>query len=400
MSRIGVLEDDDEIRHLLVSLLEGRGHEVQAWETIADARAWMPGFGPELLVLDIDLPDGCGLDVAHTRDPDGKLIPAIMLSSHGRETDIVRGFVAGAVDYVTKPFSSDELLARIAVRLAKASTPSAPASLPGLDLPERGGLVFGRYRVERLLGHGGYGEVFLARDAERGDARCALKVLAPLAGEQVEARLRFIRETYAASRLDHPRIAGVRDVGAAQGRLYYAMDYVQGPTLHQRVDEGDPLTDDELRALARGLLEGAAALERAGIVHRDIKPENIVLRGGRAGEPVLVDFGLAKLPFDRGVTHADFIMGTPAYLPPEVILGDAADHRADLYQVGLALRFALTRDVPFPAHGGLALLNTIARTPVPPVTNAPEWLRALLDGLLAHGRDERPPSATDVLAGL
>jgi CheY-like chemotaxis protein/predicted Ser/Thr protein kinase len=389
MARIGVLEDDDDVRELIATVLEERGHIVMVWSTVAEAREGITDFEPELLVLDVELPDGCGLDVAGTRDPSGKAIPAIILSSLRRECDILRGFVAGAVDYLTKPFSRDELLARVAVRLARTSSTERGATAD-IDLPRRGGLVFGRYEVERLLGHGGYGEVYLARDSERGGARVALKVLAPLAGEQVESRIRFIRETYAASRLDHPRIAGVRDVGSAQGRLYYAMDYVDGPSLHEWVAEHGPATEAQARALLRGLLEGAAALERAGIVHRDIKPDNVVLRGGRPEEPVLVDFGLAKLPFDHGVTNADFIMGTPAYLPPEVILGADAEHASDVYQVALTLRYALTCDVPFPALAGLELLNTIARSPLPPLERrVSPGLRALLTALLGHRPADR-----------
>jgi CheY-like chemotaxis protein len=400
-ARVAVVDDDESLRELIASILLQRGYEVRTFEGAADARDGIPDFAPHLIVCDVDLGDGCGLDlVTRLRDQHGVAVPAILLSSLRSESDMIRGFAAGAVDYMAKPFAKDELLARCAVHLSR--TGPAVRGRPGaVALPERDGLAFGRYRVVRELGAGGFGQVLLAKDEQRGGAPVALKVLSALLGEQVEPRLRFIRETYAASRLQDARVAGVLDVGAQEGRLYYAMEWVDGPSLLRRVEQGGPLAEPDALRVLRGLLQALAGLERAGVIHRDIKPDNIVLRGGKLGDPVLVDFGLAKLPFDRGVTNPDFIMGTPAYLPPEVIHGRDADARSDLYQAGLVLRHALCGEEAFPDLRGLGLLNAIASGPIPPppVSTSPP-VAALLDALLATAPADRPQTAAEALAML
>lgn len=400
-ARVAVVEDDPDVRELVRDILVARGYDVAAFEDVGRARSGLQAFAPDLLILDVELPDGSGLElVGSVQGEDGKPVPSIVLSSLKSEADMVRGFVSGATDYLTKPFKKEELLARCSIHLARRGS-EAEEPDETADLPMRDGLAFGRYRVERLLGRGGYGAVYLVRDAQRGGARAALKVLGLFVGEQLEARLRFVREGYAAGSVSSQRVAAVHDVGCEQGRQYYSMDYIEGPSLHAYVKQRGTLDEAEVRGLARGLLEGLQALERSGLVHRDLKPDNIILRGRRIDDPVLVDFGLAKRPCDRGVTRADVLVGTPAYLPPEVIDGAVADARSDLYQLGLVLRYALDGCDPFPSLDGLALMSAITRDALPPVgVFLDRGFAALLRRLTARDPELRPRSAEEALQEL
>ncbi len=392
------------MRALVTGILEDRGYLVAAYASFREASQALNADPPDLLITDVELPDGCGLDLLGLRDAAGQKVPAIVLSSLNRERDFVRGFAAGAVDYLGKPFSRDELLARCAIHLARVAAQATHEV--HIDLPEKEGLAFGRYKIERELGRGGYGQVFLARDAQRGDARVALKVLSALSGDHEEAKLRFIRETYTLASLSDPRIAVVYDVGASQGRLYYAMEYVEGTPLAARIWSGGTLDEAQTCALARGLLGALVVIARANLVHRDLKPANVILKNDRLDAPVLVDFGLAKRPYDRSVTDPNMIVGTPGFVSPEVIRGGAVDQRSDLFSLGLTLRFALVGEEVFPALKGVELLTAMARGPIPPpeARLSPPFA-AFLERLVEIDPEERLPNAEvalgilDTLAG-
>jgi serine/threonine protein kinase len=318
----------------------------------------------------------------------GSKVPAIVMSALDAERDFGRGFAAGATDYMGKPFGAGELLARVQRHLDRVA--------PSRD--EGPALAFGRYWIERELGRGAYGRVFLARDAGRGGARVALKVLAAPEGEQADARLRFIRETLALARLDHPSIVRVLDVTESQGQIGYAMEYVEGETLEQHVLAHGPLDEGEARALAQGLLRALAALEAAGIVHRDLKPSNVVLSGNDPSRPVLIDFGLSRNERDHGLTEVGVSLGTPAYMAPEVIVGDAADHRSDLFSLGLVIRYALTGKQTFEAENLRQLLSRMIAGPVPPLElSITEPFALLLSWLVERDRSSRSPSALAAL---
>lgn len=388
---IAVLEDDADVRELVAGVLAGRGYGVREFGTLGAACAGLQDAPPDLLIVDVDLPDGCGLDlIGRVRDRSGRGVPAIVLSGRRDERDFARGFGVGAVDYLTKPFAPAELLARCGRQL-QAGADAAPGPLT------LGATVFLRYVLEAELGRGASGRVFLARDLRMRGARVALKALTPLPHEELESRIRFVRETYALARIADPHVVRVHDVGAAEGHAYAAMEYVEGPSLLARVVEGGPLSVDEATPLARGLLRALAAVGREGLVHRDVKPANVLLRGGRLDAPVLIDFGLAKLPFDRGLTQPHVMVGTPSYLAPEAIVGADPDARTDLFSLGLTLRFALTGVDVFPELRGVALLEALACGPIPlpPLPAGP--LLTLLRALLGIHPSSRPRGADEAL---
>ncbi len=398
MARIAVVDDEPSVRLWVTTLLRERGHDVRAFGTFAQAYEGLSDAPPDLLLADVTLPDGDGLElVARLRLLHAESFPAIVLSGRVSEGDFMRGFAAGACDYLAKPLSPDELLARCALHLGRGAEDGGTVAI-GRDLPGDRGLAFRRYEVRGVLGRGGSGIVYDAFDTTRGEP-VALKVLGAGASTGNEERLRFLRETYALSSVRHPAVVEVTDFGSSQGRLYYAMTRVEGPTLRRRVRDGAPLEPAAALPLARRLLEALAALEQARVLHRDVAPSNVLLRGGRADDPVLVDFGLAKRAFDRGLTLPEVIVGTPGYVAPEVVTDGAADARSDLFSLGCVLVFALTGQDPFPDLRGLPLLHHMATHPVrPPATLGPGPLRRLLEALLALEPRLRPEGAEAALA--
>lgn len=398
MPRVAVVEDEAQVRDALTSVLRERGYEVVEFAGFTAAYEALSRLAPDLLIADVNLPDGNGLElVARLRTLHAESFPIIILSGLSSETDFIRGFAAGASDYLSKPFTRDELLARCAVHLGRTTDEGTTALQH--DLPREGGLVFRRYEVRSVLGRGSYGTVYEAWDTQRRE-EVALKVLAALPSSQPEARLRFLREIYALSSVRHPNVVAVVDFGVAQGRLYYAMSRVRGMTIRDHVAARGAASPEGGLALLRGLLQALAALADADLVHRDLTPTNVLLRDGRVDAPVLLDFGLAKRTFDRGLTLDDVLLGTPGFVAPEVVLGQRHDARSDLFSAGLVVRFAVTGAEAFPGLRGMALLQHMSKTPVPLPAGLPEPLRGALERLLALDPAARPPSAKALLEEL
>lgn len=398
MVHVALIDDDDLLRDYVTSLLSDRGYQVTTFARVNGAYEALTERPPDLVLCDVELPDGSGLDlVARLRAVMGDELPVLMLSGLSREADLLRGFAAGATDYMTKPLSPDALLAKVGVLIARAGR-SAHGVPGGETLPGGKDAAFGRYRVESVLGQGAFGIVFKAYDLV-GKQPVALKVLASLASVQPEARMRFLRETYALGTVRHPHVVRVHDFGSAEGRLYYAMDLVPGVSVEQKARE-ELATEAEARGLLRGLALGLAAIAEHGIVHRDLKPANVILRDGDWRRPVIVDFGLAKQPFDRGLTDPEMIIGTPSYMSPETILGRELDPRSDLFSLGLLVRFALVGQDAFPQLSGLKLLQALATRPadLPRTVSLP--FAKVLRGLIEPSLDRRTPSAQAVVEAL
>jgi serine/threonine-protein kinase len=201
------------------------------------------------------------------------------------------------------------------------------------------------YTLERELGRGGMGTVWLARDL-RHDRPVALKVLSPelalaLGGE------RFLREIRLTARLQHPHIVPIHDSGESAGFLWYTMAYVDGETVRHRLARESGLPVAAALRIARDAAAGLAAAHAQGVVHRDIKPENLLLTTG--GETLVADFGLAILERDDAtrLTATGVSLGTPAYMAPEQIAGEATDARTDVYGLGCVLFEMLAGRPPF-----------------------------------------------------
>jgi hypothetical protein len=218
--------------------------------------------------------------------------------------------------------------------------------------------IEGKYRLDRLIGKGGMGAVYEARDL-RLDRVVAVKILLGRAFGQRTALKRFRHEARAAARLDHPRVVRIYDYGVLEGEgAYIVMERLQGSTLRAELARLRIMPIGDVADWFDQILEGLAAAHAQGIVHRDLKPENVMGRrdGGHRLAVTILDFGLAKRPASdvtgtAPMTVQGFVMGTVGYMSPEQLLGEAVDQRADIFAVGVMVAEALTGRRPF--EGGM-----------------------------------------------
>jgi len=225
-------------------------------------------------------------------------------------------------------------------------------SAVGADLV--GSVIGERYHVLKKLGEGGMGQVYLAEHVKMG-RQSAVKVLHPSMVHNADALGRFNREAANASRIDHPNVAGIYDFGETpEGLVYLAMQYVDGETLSAILQANGALAPSRAAGLTRQIAEGLHAAHALGIVHRDLKPDNIMVSRDADGLECVkvVDFGIAKASggTSQKVTRTGSVMGTPEYMSPEQLAGEAVDARSDLYSLALVAFTMLTGDLPFPAE--------------------------------------------------
>ncbi|HMJ09988.1 MAG TPA: serine/threonine-protein kinase, partial [Polyangiaceae bacterium] len=265
----------------------------------------------------------------------------------------------------------------------------------------------GRYRLTRMLGKGGMGEVWAAHHKELR-REVAVKILQKNSEHDTDATKRFEREIYAIAGLSHPNIVRLHDYGVADdGRLYYAMELLEGETLRSLVQREGPL---EPARAARLILQAASALSEAherGIVHRDAKPENLFVTSvaGREFLKVL-DFGIASVQDEPrfAVTQTGMIAGTPGTMSPEVVVGKTATPASDVYALGAVLYLLLTGQLPFGSGRGEALLAQLNERPRPPSRvigrNLPEDVESIVLRCLEREPKDRFVTAGDLARAL
>jgi serine/threonine protein kinase len=212
-----------------------------------------------------------------------------------------------------------------------------------------------RYRIEYLVGQGGMGRVYKAWDKSL-DRDVAIKVVRPGAMADTEALRRFKQELLLASKISHKNILRIHDMGEVGDVKFISMAYVEGPNLHQILQENSKLPFERILSFARQLAEALAAAHAEGVVHRDFKPQNILV--AKDDRVYVTDFGLAKSFQDEdiGMTRPGAILGTPRYMSPEQVEGTTADHRSDLYAYGLVLYEMVTGDIPFTGESTLKVM--------------------------------------------
>ncbi|MGB2885871.1 MAG: serine/threonine-protein kinase, partial [Dehalococcoidia bacterium] len=193
-----------------------------------------------------------------------------------------------------------------------------------------GKVIAGKYMIMEEIGRGGMGVVYKAEDTRLKRA-VALKFLPPELTQDEEAKKRFIQEAQATAALSHPNICTIYEIDEHQDQTFIAMEYIQGHSLRQRLEEG-PLEIDEAKDLAIQVAEGIQEAHDKGIIHRDIKPANIMLT--EKGQAKITDFGLAKLSWGVDLTKTSTFMGTVAYMSPEQARGERVDHRSDIWSFG------------------------------------------------------------------
>jgi serine/threonine protein kinase len=254
------------------------------------------------------------------------------------------------------------------------------------------GTLIGGYRIEAPVGNGAMAVVFRATDEALGRT-VALKVLAPAATMDPEFRERFIRESRAASVVDHPNIIPVYAAGEDDGVLFLAMRYVSGGDLHSVVEREGPLAPGRAASLLSPVASALDAAHRAGIVHRDVKPANVLVdtSPGRPDHPYLSDFGLAKKATAMpGLTSAGEFVGTAGFAAPEQISGRPARFETDQYALACVAFTLLTASLPFKYGDPEAVLWAQMSQPPPLVTPRRQDLSPAVDEVIARGMAKDP----------
>lgn len=283
---------------------------------------------------------------------------------------------------------------------AETLTVDARATLSGLT---PGSLLGRRFEILSVLGAGGMGVVYKARDRELDDL-VALKMLKRELWNDPNQLERLKSELKLARKITHPNILRTFDFGEIDGVPYISMEYVRGVTLRYMLDQKKRLPYSAGLRLAKQLCAGLAAAHSVGVLHRDIKPENMILEP--TGNAKLMDFGIAR-PIDRltpGQTQAGFIVGTPQYLAPEILQGKEADPRSDIYSVGIVLYEIFAGALPFEGPTAMEVMFKHLREAPPPPSQfwreIPPVLEAAILRCLMKDPDQRFRSVAELLRDL
>jgi serine/threonine protein kinase len=301
-----------------------------------------------------------------------------------------------------KPVHDDTMLLPGAVADAAPAQSTAPLGgrLPADALAE--GVKIGEYRVERLLGEGGMGQVYAAKQPVIGK-RVAIKILKSAFSNDAELVRRFLGEARAVNKIGHPNIIDIFSFGQLpDGRQYFVMEFLEGETLGERILR-EPLALDEAKRLLLQACNALEAAHREKVVHRDLKPDNLWIARPKHGESFLkvLDFGIAKLVETEmvNVTQTGVTMGTPMYMSPEQCIGQNVDHRTDIYAMGAMLYQIFAGRLPF---DGRTFAEVVAQqlTAVPQQPSHFRPMSAALEHLilscLEKDAAKRPQTAADL----
>ncbi len=271
------------------------------------------------------------------------------------------------------------------------------------------GQTISHYKILEKLGKGGMGTVYKAQDLNL-DRLVAIKFLSRQLSASEQGKTRFTQEAKAAAALNNPNILSVYDIGEQDGMLFFVMEYVEGKTLKAHISDlwgsrgkaGEGISVKQALEWMGQIGNGLKAAHARDIIHRDIKPENVMVT--KDGILKIMDFGIAKLKGNTGLTKTGVSLGTLAYMSPEQTQGIVTDHRTDIWSLGVVLYELLTGEVPFKAEHEAALLYMIAsEEPVAPSAlhkKIPHQVDSLVERMLEKNRDRRFQKMDEVLSAL
>jgi len=404
-----IVDDDEDQRDLLRVVLSDVGYHVHEAEDGAVALRRLREESFDLVISDLAMPLVDGEELLASLRDRGDKTPFIVLSATGSLDWAVALVRAGATTFLEKPVDARRLRKEARDALAPSRAAREAASTDSTIAERRGAWTtfdapmktIGRYEVKGRIGGGAMGEVYLAADPVLG-REVAIKCSTLPRGADAATRQswleRFHREAQVCATLRHPNIAGVYDFGECPTGPYLVMEYVDGSDLRQILADRGALPIGEALELTHQLASALAAAHHAGVAHRDLKPANVLI--DREGQARLIDFGVAGLTASD-LTATGELVGSPHFMSPEAVKGEATDHTTDQFSLGAMMLTMLTGKKPFGGANLLVLIERICNAPSPTLAAsgivAPQALEAFIARLMAKAPADRFPD-DDALA--
>jgi len=323
--------------------------------------------------------------------PGVAVAPAVAAVPAARALSVVPGGDAQPEPATAQRLGTDRTLT---AAITPSTTPApSSARLPGAADLRPGDNLANRYRIQRVLGRGGMGAVYLADDEVLGDL-VALKVISSAwAADEAAMIERFKREAQAARKVSSPHVIRIHDLGEARaGLLYLSMEFFPGRTLSEVISQRGLVPMADCRDYLAQICIGLCAAHDVGVIHRDLKPQNVLV--GERGAIKIIDFGLAKATAADGLTATGMLLGTPNYMAPEQIRGKNVDARADVYSLGALAYHLVTGRPPFSGDNAIAVgFAHLSEPPTPPRqlrADVPESVERAILAALAKNPGDRP----------
>ncbi len=400
--RVLVIDDDIAFRHLMAGMLAFACPEVNV-EHYDPVEKGCPAaeFGLaafDLVFLDYRLGREDGLEWLRAFKSRPGCPPTVIITGQGDEAVAVRAMKLGAADYLAKQRISGDVLARV-VQAAMDARRQEAGSTVQLDAPpveedrRDGELRIQGYRVIREIGEGAASHVHLIVPEAGGEPIIAKVLLEELIQDH-DSLARFLQEYQIVGRIKSPHVAKYFNYGFSDTSAYILMEYLPGGDVRDYFTSR-PVDQGRILAIFRQVLMALRDIHAAGVVHRDLKPHNIMFRND--GSVALVDFGIAKILGEPGMTLQGTLLGTPAYMSPEAITGGIVNARSDLYSAGVMLYQMLAKTAPFQGNSAQEIMQKHVSAPVPPLPRSQDDFQALVDVLLAKDPGARPASAEATL---
>jgi len=416
-----VVDDELPLLRAVARTLRAAGCTVTECELGSSAAALLSTQTFDVVLSDIDMPGLSGIELLKLLRQRNVEVPVVLMTGAPTLETAMKAVEHGAFKYLTKPVDLDELVDTVsrAAKSARRSADSSQRLQSGTRASttrariEAGVVLAERYRLVRLLGEGGMGQVWEAVQlpAERA---VAIKLLHSSLNESVrtEMRRRMLREARAASAVEHPNVVDVYDMFELEdGTPVMVMALLRGRTLGRLLAETPRLSLQDAANLLLPVVSAVGTAHASGVIHRDLKPDNIFLAedGGRTTVMVL-DFGIAKLVSIESqegavLTAAGTPMGTPGYMAPEQAMGERdVDHRVDVWSLGAILYEALSGARPLKADTLGQMMKELFTATIVPLSarmpKLPSSVAKLVDAMLARERDNRPSDLREVYAEL
>ncbi len=411
LGSILVVDDDDQVRDTFRRLLAGLGYDVDSADDGADAIPKIKARSFDLVITDLDMPQVDGMDLLESIKAAEVDTDVLLISGAGSIAMAVLAVKLGAVNFIEKPVTPEKLKSEVRkifrarrARLDSGELPtaagarrsSAAASEPPTPLgAPRPSSKIGRYLVTRTLGVGGMATVYECFDP------LLQRVVAVKTLDRAHARElgnldlvveRFRREAQAIGKLSHPNIVAIYDFGEDESHhtMWLAMERVEGRSIRQILSGTGPFPFLRALKVVYQVIDGLEYAHRHGVIHRDVKPPNILVSDGDHAK--VVDFGVAKV-HDSDLTDGNVVVGSIAYMAPEILRGRGVDHRADQFSLGHVVFEMLTGQALFSGSDFAEVAKNVLNRRPPSLSSlgveVPAAFQSVLDRLLAKDPEER-----------